>query len=144
MSDVPRSSLSRSAKLASIPLGLAGRSAVGWGRKVAGGDAAQIDAEQQRAFAEQVFEVLGQLKGGAMKVGQSLSVLEAAFPDSTPLRCARRWCGCRRARRRCGPKRSTASSARSLTAVAHLEVPLLRRPAGRGRVHRAGAPGGVA
>lgn len=88
MSDVPRSSLSRSAKLASIPLGLAGRSAVGWGRKVAGGDAAKIDAEAQRAFAEQVFEVLGQLKGGAMKVGQSLSVLEAAFPEeyAAPLR----------------------------------------------------------
>ena len=31
--------------------------------------------------AEQVFAVLGELKGGAMKVGQALSVLEAAMPE---------------------------------------------------------------
>src|SRR5205807_6164882 len=31
--------------------------------------------------AEQVFAVLGQLKGGAMKFGQALSVFEAAVPD---------------------------------------------------------------
>ncbi|NNH72757.1 AarF/ABC1/UbiB kinase family protein [Nocardia uniformis] len=30
--------------------------------------------------AEQVFQVLGQLKGGAMKLGQALSVAEAAIP----------------------------------------------------------------
>jgi predicted unusual protein kinase regulating ubiquinone biosynthesis (AarF/ABC1/UbiB family) len=31
--------------------------------------------------AEQLFSVLGQLKGGAMKFGQALSVFEAAVPD---------------------------------------------------------------
>ena len=31
--------------------------------------------------AEQVFAVLGELKGGAMKVGQALSVFEAGMPD---------------------------------------------------------------
>ena len=31
--------------------------------------------------AEQVFAVLGELKGGAMKVGQTLSVFEAGMPD---------------------------------------------------------------
>lgn len=31
--------------------------------------------------ANQLFTVLGELKGGAMKVGQALSVMEAAIPD---------------------------------------------------------------
>src|SRR5690606_29725295 len=31
--------------------------------------------------ADQVFSVLGQLKGGAMKFGQALSIFEAALPD---------------------------------------------------------------
>ena len=31
--------------------------------------------------AEQLFAVLGELKGGAMKVGQALSIMEAAIPD---------------------------------------------------------------
>ncbi len=30
--------------------------------------------------AQQLFQVLGELKGGAMKVGQALSVMEAAIP----------------------------------------------------------------
>ena len=35
----------------------------------------------QRRTAEQLFEVLGTLKGGAMKLGQALSVYEAAIPE---------------------------------------------------------------
>ncbi len=35
----------------------------------------------QRRTAEQVFSVLGQLKGGAMKFGQAMSIFEAALPD---------------------------------------------------------------
>lgn len=35
----------------------------------------------QQRTAEQVFSVLGELKGGAMKFGQSLSVFEAAMPE---------------------------------------------------------------
>jgi predicted unusual protein kinase regulating ubiquinone biosynthesis (AarF/ABC1/UbiB family) len=31
--------------------------------------------------AEQVFATLGELKGGATKLGQAMSVFEAAFPD---------------------------------------------------------------
>ena len=31
--------------------------------------------------AQQLFTVLGELKGGAMKVGQALSVMEAAIPE---------------------------------------------------------------
>lgn len=35
----------------------------------------------QRRTAEQLFQVLGTLKGGAMKFGQALSVYEAAIPE---------------------------------------------------------------
>jgi predicted unusual protein kinase regulating ubiquinone biosynthesis (AarF/ABC1/UbiB family) len=38
-------------------------------------------AEVQLRTAEQVFKVLGELKGGAMKVGQAMSVFEAALPE---------------------------------------------------------------
>ena len=38
-------------------------------------------AEIQQRTAEQLFRTLGELKGGAMKFGQALSVLEAALPD---------------------------------------------------------------
>ena len=37
--------------------------------------------EIQQRTAEQLFRTLGELKGGAMKFGQALSVLEAALPD---------------------------------------------------------------
>jgi len=39
-----------------------------------------MDDIQQRT-AEQLFRTLGELKGGAMKFGQALSVLEAALPE---------------------------------------------------------------
>jgi predicted unusual protein kinase regulating ubiquinone biosynthesis (AarF/ABC1/UbiB family) len=40
-----------------------------------------ISAEVQQRTAEHLFRVLGQLKGGAMKFGQALSVFEAALPE---------------------------------------------------------------
>src|SRR4051794_17871565 len=40
-----------------------------------------INAEVQQRTAEQLFKVLGQLKGGAMKMGQAMSVFEAALPE---------------------------------------------------------------
>ncbi|PMV13360.1 ABC transporter ATP-binding protein, partial [Pseudomonas sp. GW704-F2] len=67
--------------LASIPLGMAGRAAMGFGRKLAGGDKGEIDAQLSAKAAEQLFAVLGELKGGAMKLGQALSVMEAAIPE---------------------------------------------------------------
>ena len=36
--------------------------------------------EIQQRTAEQIFRVLGELKGGAMKLGQALSIFEAALP----------------------------------------------------------------
>ncbi len=75
------SSFKRSAKVAALPLGHAGRAAVGMGKRLGGKPAEAVAAEVQPRTAEQVFRVLGELKGGAMKVGQALSVFEAALPD---------------------------------------------------------------
>ena len=78
--DVPRNSVSRGAKLAGLPLGFAGRTALGLARRI-GGESAEIVAQEiQRRTADQVFRVLGELKGGAMKFGQALSIFEAALP----------------------------------------------------------------
>lgn len=81
VTDIPQRR-ARSARLASIPLGAAGRSAVGLGRRLAGQSADVVNAEIQAKTAEQIFAVLGELKGGAMKFGQALSVFEAAVPES--------------------------------------------------------------
>ena len=81
MSDLPRKSVARTARLAGIPLGYAGRTAVGFGKRVGGRPAEAVSAEIQARTAEQIFSVLGELKGGAMKFGQALSVMEAAMPE---------------------------------------------------------------
>ncbi|WP_199442570.1 ABC1 kinase family protein [Umezawaea beigongshangensis] len=81
MSDIPRNAVQRTAKLASLPLGVAGRVVGGWGKRLAGHTTDEINAEFSARTAEQLFAVLGQLKGGAMKFGQALSVFEAAVPE---------------------------------------------------------------
>jgi predicted unusual protein kinase regulating ubiquinone biosynthesis (AarF/ABC1/UbiB family) len=78
--DVPRGSVQRGAKLAGLGLGFAGRNALGLAKRI-GGESAEVIAQQiQQRTAEQVFRVLGELKGGAMKLGQALSIFEAALP----------------------------------------------------------------
>jgi predicted unusual protein kinase regulating ubiquinone biosynthesis (AarF/ABC1/UbiB family) len=81
VSDIPRRAVTRTAKLASLPLGVAGRATVGLGKRMAGQSADSVALELQQRTAEQLFAVLGQLKGGAMKFGQALSVFEAALPE---------------------------------------------------------------
>ena len=81
MSDIPRWAVTRTAKLAGLPLGFAGRAALGLGKRMTGIASEVISAELQQRTAEQLFKVLGQLKGGAMKFGQALSVFEAALPE---------------------------------------------------------------
>lgn len=81
MTDLPRRAVTRTAKLAALPLGLAGRTAIGLGKRVGGVSADLVAAEVQSRTAEQLFRVLGELKGGAMKFGQALSIFEAALPD---------------------------------------------------------------
>ena len=81
MTDLPRKAVARTARLAALPLGYAGRSAVGFGKRLGGRPAEAVMSDIQQRTAEQLFRTLGELKGGAMKVGQALSVLEAALPD---------------------------------------------------------------
>lgn len=81
MTELPRKAFSRSARLAALPLGYAGRTAVGFGRRLGGAPADAVLTEVQQRTAEQLFRTLGELKGGAMKFGQALSVFEAALPD---------------------------------------------------------------
>lgn len=81
MAEVPQRTLHRGAKLAGLPLGAAGRTVLGWGRKLAGADAELIAEQFSARSAEQVFAVLGDLKGGAMKFGQAMSIYEAAIPE---------------------------------------------------------------
>jgi len=90
VSDVPRNAAARAAKLATLPLGLAGRATLGLGKRIGGAPAAAVVTEVQQRTAEQLFRVLGELKGGAMKFGQALSVFEAALPDelARPYRAA--------------------------------------------------------
>ncbi|WP_234971351.1 ABC1 kinase family protein [Jatrophihabitans endophyticus] len=78
---IPQRRGARTAKLASLPLGVAGRATLGLGRRISGRSADEVNAELQARTAEQLFTVLGELKGGAMKLGQALSVFEAALPD---------------------------------------------------------------
>jgi predicted unusual protein kinase regulating ubiquinone biosynthesis (AarF/ABC1/UbiB family) len=81
VSDLPRWAVTRTAKLATLPLGFAGRTALGLGKRVGGRPAELVAAEVQARTAEQLFKVLGELKGGAMKFGQALSIFEAALPE---------------------------------------------------------------
>src|SRR5919206_2510578 len=81
VSDLPRSAVTRTAKLASLPIGVAGRATLGLGKRIGGKPAEHVMAEIQQRTAEQVFRVLGELKGGAMKLGQAMSVFEAALPE---------------------------------------------------------------
>src|SRR6201995_889985 len=78
--DVPRRAVTRTAKLAGLPIGYAGRAALGLGKRIGGPGAGKVAQEIQQRTAEQIFRVLGELKGGAMKMGQALSIFEAALP----------------------------------------------------------------
>ncbi len=57
-----------------------GRTALGLGKRIGGKSAEMVATEIQQRTAEQIFRVLGELKGGAMKLGQALSIFEAALP----------------------------------------------------------------
>ncbi|MET9772815.1 AarF/ABC1/UbiB kinase family protein [Streptomyces sp. NPDC006367] len=90
MSDLPRKAVTRTAKLAALPLGFAGRATWGLGKRIVGESAEIVGQQLQQRTAEQLFKVLGELKGGAMKFGQALSVFESALPEEVagPYRAA--------------------------------------------------------
>lgn len=78
-------SLHRTSRLATLPLRHVARAAAG---HLSGVATDQIAART----AEQVFATLGELKGGAEKLGQTISVVEAAMPEhlAAPYRSALR------------------------------------------------------
>ena len=80
VSDLPKNPVTRAAKMARLPIGLAGRTAIGMGKRIGGRPAEIVAQEIQQRTADQIFRVLGELKGGAMKLGQALSIFEAAMP----------------------------------------------------------------
>lgn len=144
MSDLPRKAVTRTAKLAALPLGFAGRATWGLGKRIGGRSAEIVGRELQQRTAEQLFKVLGELKGGAMKFGQALSVFESALPEEIagPYRAAL-------------TKLQEAAPPMPTSTVHSVLAEQLRRglagavrgvrgQAGRGGLDRAGAPRGVA
>ena len=81
MPEIPKNAITRSFRIATLPATYAGRTALGFGKRVGGASAEAIAAEMQQRTAEQMFKVLGELKGGAMKLGQAMSIFEAALPE---------------------------------------------------------------
>ncbi|MCM3896143.1 MULTISPECIES: ABC1 kinase family protein [Gordonia] len=81
MTDITRGQHRRNARLATLPIGMAGRAAAGLGKRMVGKDKDEVNQELLEKAADQLFSVLGELKGGAMKVGQAMSIMEAAIPD---------------------------------------------------------------
>ncbi|WP_069161260.1 ABC1 kinase family protein [Nocardia altamirensis] len=76
-----RKGLARSAKLAGLPMSIMARRVTATGRAMmTGASRGDLDDELIDKAADQVFAVLGELKGGAMKLGQALSVAEASIP----------------------------------------------------------------
>src|SRR6201994_4249789 len=73
---LPTNGLWRTSRLAALPLRHAARTAAAASRL----SRATRDQVAART-AEQVFTTLGELKGGAAKLGQALSVFEAAMPE---------------------------------------------------------------
>ncbi len=82
MTELPRKAAARTARLAALPLGYAGRATLGLGKRIGGAPADAVALQVQQRTAEQLFRVLGELKGGAMKFGQALSIFESALPES--------------------------------------------------------------
>ncbi|MEV6768499.1 AarF/ABC1/UbiB kinase family protein [Nocardia sp. NPDC051030] len=76
-----RTAMARSAKIAALPMGIMARRMTATGKAImTGADRGTIDEALVDKAADEVFRVLGELKGGAMKLGQALSVAEAAVP----------------------------------------------------------------
>lgn len=71
----------RSAKLFGLPIGVAGRATRGVGRRIGGASRASVNEAMRRESAEQLFRVLGEMKGGAQKFGQVLSMFETVLPE---------------------------------------------------------------
>ena len=90
----------------------------------------------------QLFTVLGELKGSAMKVGQALSVMETAVPEQFGKPPRGPSPSCRRMPAAAGGQRCTACWTASWAQVASASSPSTTSPSWPGQ-HRPGAPRGV-
>lgn len=70
----------RNAKIAALPIAFAGRQAAGVAQRARGRSAAEVNLDIQMRTAQHIFEVLGELKGCATKLGQLLALYELALP----------------------------------------------------------------
>ncbi|MEU0545364.1 AarF/ABC1/UbiB kinase family protein [Nocardia sp. NPDC005978] len=70
----------RNAKIVSLPVAYAARRAGGVGRRALGRPAHEVELDIQARTAQHMFEVLGELKGCAAKLGQLLALYELALP----------------------------------------------------------------
>ncbi|MFC3963696.1 ABC1 kinase family protein [Nocardia jiangsuensis] len=77
---LPVRSAVRGARIAALPVAYAGRQAAGLGRKAIGRPADEVDRNIRLRTAQHIFEVLGELKGCAAKLGQLLAIYELALP----------------------------------------------------------------
>lgn len=78
---IPSNAIARTARLAALPVGFAGRTTWGVGKRMVGVPANAVMSEVQQRTADQIFKVFGELKGGAMKFGQAMSIFEAVLPE---------------------------------------------------------------
>ncbi|WP_405492533.1 ABC1 kinase family protein [Nocardia sp. NBC_00511] len=76
----PTRGVVRDLKLATLPAAYAGRQVAGMGRRMRGQSRAQVQADIQARTAQHLFEVLGELKGCAAKVGQLMSIYRMTLP----------------------------------------------------------------
>ena len=89
MSRIPTSSIGRTARLAALPAEAAGRSTAGFLRRLAGHDPEAIAESVATRNAQRTAEVLGDLKGVALKAGQFLNTVDAMLYDpESPWRTA--------------------------------------------------------
>ena len=61
VNEVPKNPVARAAKMARLPIGLAGRTAIGMGKRIGGRPAEIVAQEIQQRTADQIFRVLGEL-----------------------------------------------------------------------------------
>ena len=80
VADLPESGFRRGLRVAGLPAGHAIRAAAGLGKRIGGRPAEIVAAEVQARSAAQLFQVLGELKVGALKLGQAMSAMEALLP----------------------------------------------------------------
>jgi predicted unusual protein kinase regulating ubiquinone biosynthesis (AarF/ABC1/UbiB family) len=77
---MPIATLHRRLRLLSLPAGAAALAVRGAVQRAGGQDAETVRMELRRRNTARTRQVLGELKGGALKAGQLLSTVEALFP----------------------------------------------------------------